>query len=204
MAPLTAIAGATGESALHSAVLTMIVALLLIAVIFLVLTLNEVRHRQIREQRALRQQLGLPRGEIVYRDADGKGQPLVARRYPLTGKPDYVVLTPNGEPIPVELKPRVIADAPYPNHVLQMGAYLVLLEDLYPQRPTHGLLRYAESEFVIEYTEELKRKVLKRLDEMEAVWSSGQPPQLKRQAVAKCRICAFQPICLIGARTFRG
>jgi CRISPR-associated exonuclease Cas4 len=204
MAALIAATGATSGSGLHSVALTLIIVLLLTGAILLALTLNEARHRQMCEHRALREQLGLPQGKIVYRDADGTGQPLVARSYPLTGKPDYVVLAPNGEPIPVEVKPSVVADKPYPNHVLQMGAYLLLLEDLYPKPPTHGLLHYAETEFVIEHTDALKRKVLKRLGEMEAAWTSGKPPKLTRQIAAKCRSCAFQPVCDVGGKTFRG
>jgi CRISPR-associated exonuclease Cas4 len=201
MAALIGAVSASGGSGLRSATLTLIIALLLISALLLVLTLNEARRRRMREHQALLAQLGLPRGRIAYCDTDGKGQPLVARSYPLTGKPDYVVLAPNGEPIPIELKPHVVADKPYPNHVLQMGAYLVLLEDLYPQPPTHGLLRYADAEFVVEYTDALKRKVLKRLEEMEEIWTSGNPPRLTRQLATKCRACAFQPVCPIGSKT---
>lgn len=141
----------------------------------------------------------LPKGKIVYQDVDGLGNPLFAKKYPLSGKPDYVILSPEGAPIPVELKLSVDAQEPQRSHIMQLAVYFVILEDLYAQPPKYGLLRYAGHEFTIQNTESLKRKVLQRLAEMERC-DEGHPPALTRQIASKCRICPFQPICPIGQR----
>ena len=141
----------------------------------------------------------LPKGKIVYQDVDGLGTPLFAKKYPLSGKPDYVILSPEGAPIPVELKLSADAQEPQRSHVMQLAVYFVILEDLYAQPPKYGLLRYAGHEFTIQNTESLKRKVLQRLAEMEQC-DESHPPALTRQVASKCRICPFQPICPIGQR----
>ena len=141
----------------------------------------------------------LPEGKIVYQDIDGLGTPLFAKKYPLSGKPDYVILSPEGAPIPVELKLSSDAQEPQRSHIMQLAAYFVILEDLYETPPPYGLLRYAGHEFTIQNTESLKRKVLRRLVEMEQC-DEGRPPALTRQTASKCRVCPFQPICSIGQR----
>lgn len=141
----------------------------------------------------------LPEGKIVYQDVDGLGTPLFAKKYPLSGKPDYVILSPEGAPIPVELKLSSDAQEPQRSHIMQLAVYFVILEDLYAQPPQYGLLRYAGHAFTIQNTESLKRKVLQRLAEMEQC-DEGHPPLLTRQVASKCRNCPFQPICPIGQR----
>ena len=114
------------------------------------------------------------------------------------GKPDYIVQAPDGCPVPVELKLNVLdATVPFSNHVVQVGAYCLILEDYFDHAPTHGILRYADREFTIDYTPTLRKKVIKLLSEMERC-SEQQPPPLARQRVAKCRACAFQPTCPVG------
>jgi CRISPR-associated exonuclease Cas4 len=141
----------------------------------------------------------LPEGKIIYQDVDGRGTPLFAKQYPLSGKPDYVILSPDGAPIPVELKLSTDAQEPQRSHIMQLAAYFVILEDLYKTPPPYGLLRYAGHEFTIQNTESLKQKVLRRLAEMERC-DEVRPPALTRQVVSKCRVCPFQPICPIGQR----
>lgn len=140
---------------------------------------------------------GLPKGEIVYADADGSGEPLLATSHPLSGKPDYVILSPDGVPIPVELKLDTQSQEAQPHHIMQLATYFVILEDLYEKPPTHGLLRYANKDITIPYTDALKRKLLRRLGELERA-DEQHPPALTYQVVSKCRACPFQPICPIG------
>jgi CRISPR-associated exonuclease Cas4 len=172
--------------------------LLLIALILLVLWLNERRYQSRRLIEERRRALGLPDGKLVYEDADGQGESLSSSEYPLVGKPDYVVQLPSGRPVPIELKLSVEdATAPYSNHVIQIAAYCLILESYFEQAPTHGILRYADREFTIDYTLALRKKVIRLLTEMERC-SEQQPPPLARQKVAKCRHCPFQPICPVG------
>jgi CRISPR-associated exonuclease Cas4 len=168
------------------------------------LLLNERRARQQAQKSTLAgaaPELAqrLPAGKIVYQDTDGSGTPLFAKNYPLSGKPDYVVLSPEGVPIPVELKLGADAQEPQRSHIMQLAAYFVILEDLYERSPQYGVLRYAKREFTIQYTQTLKRKVLRRLAEMEQC-DERRPPMLTGQLLSKCRVCPFQPICPIGQR----
>lgn len=173
-------------------------ALLLIALALAILILNERRYQRRRLIAERHRALGLPEGELVYEDADGAGEPLSSSAYPLVGKPDYIVKLPDGRPVPIELKLGVQnASAPYSNHIIQVGAYCLILEDYFEQPPTHAILRYADREFTIDYTPALRRKVIKLLAEMERC-SEQQPPLLARQRAAKCRICVFQPVCAVG------
>src|SRR5579883_3462353 len=129
---------------MHTIVLTLGLVLLILAVALGVLLWNERRFQRNRLLLERQRALGLTEGELVYEDADGQGEPLSSSAYPLAGKPDYVVKLPNGRPVPIELKPGVHdVTAPYSNHIIQLAAYCLILEDYFEQPPTHGILKYA-------------------------------------------------------------
>ncbi len=183
---------------MHTILLTSGLILLILAGALGILLWNERRTQRSRLLMERQRALGLPEGQLVYEDADGLGEPLSSSEYPLVGKPDYVVQLPDGRPVPVELKLNVQnATAPYSNHQVQIAAYCLILEDYFAQPPTHGILRYADREFTIEYTPAMRRKVIRLLGQM-ALCSEQEPPQLARQRVAKCRVCTFQPVCSVG------
>jgi CRISPR-associated exonuclease Cas4 len=183
---------------LNSILLAIGLGLLLAAIALSILLLNERRSRGRRLVVERRRALGLPEGELVYEDADGEGEPLSSASYPLVGKPDYIVKLPDGRPVPIELKLNVHDTVvPHSNHAIQLAAYCLILEDYFDPAPTYGILRYADREFTIEYTTALRKKVIRLLSEM-ARCSEQQPPSLKTQRAAKCRACAFQPICPVG------
>lgn len=185
---------------LYSVLLSIGLILLLVALALGILLRNERRYQRQRLVVERHKALGLPEGDLVYEDADGEGEPLSSTHYPLIGKPDYIVQLLDGRPVPVELKLNVHeATAPFSNHTVQLGAYCLILEDYFEQAPTHGILRYADREFTVEYTPALRKKVIKLLSEMERCSGQQQPP-LAKQQVAKCRACAFQPICPVGRR----
>jgi CRISPR-associated exonuclease Cas4 len=174
--------------------------LLILALALLLLLFNERRYQRNRLVQERHRALGLPAGELVYEDADGQGETLSSSQYPLAGKPDYVVQLPDGRPVPIELKLNVEdASAPYSNHIVQVGAYCLILEDYFTTAPTHGILRYSDREFTIEYTPALRKKIIRLLAEMGRC-SEIQPPPLTRQRANKCRACAFQPICPVGRK----
>ena len=109
-----------------------------------------------------------------------------------------LVQLPDGRPVPIELKLNVQdASAPYSNHEVQVAAYCLILEDYFEQAPTHGILRYADREFTVEYTPALRKKVIRLLAEM-ARCSEKEPPPLTKQRATKCRSCVFQPMCPVG------
>jgi len=183
---------------MHTILLTIGLVFLLLAGALGVLLWNERRGQRERLLSERKRALGLPEGNLVYEDADGQGEALSSSEYPLVGKPDYIVQLADGRPVPVELKLNVQnATAPYNNHQIQVAAYCLILEDYFTQPPTHGLLRYADREFTVEYTPAMRRKVIRLLGQM-ALCSEQEPPPLARQRVAKCRVCVFQPVCSVG------
>ena len=144
-----------------------------------------------------RRRRGLPRGEVVYSDADSRARPLVSPRRPLSGKPDYVLRIRGGWQVPVEFKSyRYGAQPPHPD-LIQLGAYLVLLDDLHDRPPPYGVLRYRDRALRIPYTPALREEVLRLL---EAVRTGGGEPPEGTDSAALCRACPFQPICADGAR----
>ncbi len=183
---------------MQSILLTTGLLFLVLAGILAVLIWNDRRFRYQRLVIEHRQELGLPEGKLVYEDADGLGEQLSSNSYPLVGKPDYIVQLSDGRPVPIELKLNTRdVTAPYSNHQMQIVAYCLILEDYFEQPPTHGILRYADREFTIEYTPAMRKKVIRLLTQM-ALCSEHEPPPLARQKVTKCRACAFQSICPVG------
>jgi CRISPR-associated exonuclease Cas4 len=143
---------------------------------------------------ALARRLGrrLPAGTVVFSDADGRARPLVSPARGLSGKPDYLIRTRRGAHIPVELKSyRCGAHPPHPD-VIQLGAYLLLLEDLHGQPPPFGMLQYADRTMRVPYSSALRAEVLKLLA---AVAASGAAPPPASPAPTLCRRCPFTPIC---------
>lgn len=207
--PHTSLSLLTPEAAqtagVNPAEVTLICLAAVLVGLLLVLLFNEYRARRRfprPAKKARSPQQRLPEGRIVYQDADGTGAPLVATSYPLSGKPDYVILSPDGAPIPVELKLSMESEEAQRHHVLQLAAYFVILEDLYERPPVYGVLRYANKDFTIPYTDVLKRKVIRRLAEMERC-DEQHPPLLTQQLPSKCHACPFEPICPIGLRQER-
>jgi len=183
---------------LNNILLSIGLGLLLAALALVLLLLNDRRVQRSRFIAERHRALGLPEGELVYEDADGLGAPLSSRAYPLVGKPDYVVQLPDGRPVPIELKLNVQdATAPFPNHIVQVAAYCLILEDYFEHVPTYGIVRYADSECTVEYAPALRKKVIRLLTEM-ARCNEQQKPPLTRQRAAKCRACTFKALCPVG------
>jgi CRISPR-associated exonuclease Cas4 len=115
----------------------------------------------------LRQSTGLPWAPVLYRDTGGSvpEKPLMARRLGLVGKPDYL-LELRGHTIPIEVKPGRRAPRPYESDLMQLAAYCVLVEETSGAAPPYGLLRYAEQTFRLDYTEQVRDRVLDLLEQM--------------------------------------
>lgn len=172
--------------------------LLLLSLTLFVLLLNERRYQERRLIEEHRRALNLPAGELVYEDADGQGEALISDQVPLLGKPTYVMKLPDGRMVPVEVKHTTQnALKPASQHILQIAAYCLILEDYSELPPTHGIVRYTDREFTIDYTPSLRKKVLRLLEEM-ALCNEKQPPPLQKQKASVCKTCIFKPICPVG------
>jgi len=147
--------------------------------------------------RWLNQRSGLPQGKIVYTDTGAWGRlerPLFSKRLNLTGKPDYLVRHGNSY-IPVEVKSgNAPKGGPYESHVYQLAAYCVLVEEAYQQRPTYGLIKYADKTLAVDFTDQLEEDLLELLDAMRAD-ADEEDVSRSHSSAARCRACGFREVC---------
>jgi len=143
---------------------------------------------------------GLPAGRVVYSDmgnAQAWGRverPLFSQRLQLTGKPDYLVRDGDAV-IPVEVKSgRAPADGPYDSHIFQLAAYCALAAEAYGRRPSHGLIKYADKIFAVDYTPQLESELMTLLDEIRRDADSDDAHR-SHDSAARCRACGFREVC---------
>jgi CRISPR-associated exonuclease Cas4 len=164
-------------------------ALLLVVLLIAGLTL-------LHQARTRRQAAGLPTGRVVYADTGAWARcetPLFAARYRLTGRPDYLVRV-GRDLIPVEVKPNRSATSPYPSDVLQLGAYCLLVEEVYHQPPPHGILKYRDRTFEIDYTPHLRQQVLDTLAGIRHDRTAGDAGR-SHEEPARCAGCGVRAAC---------
>lgn len=146
------------------------------------------------------QETGLPMGDLVYSDTGAwqkVEKSLLNRQYGLVGKPDYLVqTTEKGRifTIPVEVKSAKRPPSPHAGHLLQLGAYCLLVEEAYQQTPPYGLLHYADATLRIEFTTALRREVLAAAD---AIRRDQSAPDVNRShhEPSRCHSCGYQHQC---------
>lgn len=146
--------------------------------------------------RRTRARAGLPAGRIIYADTRAWGRverPLFSERYRLTGRPDYLV--DDGSLAPVEVKSgRAPAEGPYGAHIYQLAAYCLLVAEEYGRAPAHGIIKYADRAFGVDYTPDLREGLLALLDELRADAEAGDVPR-SHDSPARCRACGYREAC---------
>lgn len=169
----------------------MIPVVICILLFALILVWDSLRRRGKRLER----EVALPPGLVKYVDADHTAKKLekalVSLKFGLAGKPDYIV-EQRGELIPVELKSRE-AKGPYPGEKLQLGAYCILVEDVYKKPVKKGLIKYKNSTYELKFDTQLKNEVLAVMDRMKEALSRGSvegTPNPRR-----CRKCTIRDLC---------
>lgn len=144
-----------------------------------------------------RARTGLPAGQVAYADTDGEQRPeriLFSSRLGLTGKPDYII-DAGDDIVPVEVKSRSAPRRPYASHVLQLAAYCRLTEEAYGRRPPHGLIKYADRSFSVDYDAELEERLLHTLHRMRTHLASGGAPR-NHDDRYRCTACGHRDHCL--------
>ncbi|MBN1109197.1 MAG: PD-(D/E)XK nuclease family protein [Methanomassiliicoccales archaeon] len=117
----------------------------------------------------------------------------LSERYGLSGRPDFV-LRINGVLIPGDLKTGRTPRGPLFSHILQVAAYCLLIAEESGQRPPYGLLRYGDVEHEIEFTPELERLLLSKLEEMREILRSGEAHR-NHNRPGKCASCSRREDC---------
>jgi CRISPR-associated exonuclease Cas4 len=106
-----------------------------------------------------RQRFGILKGNRIYQDsAEFPADVLVSKKLPLRGKPDYIIKQ-NNVFIPIEFKSGKTPRTPYQNHIMQLMAYCLLVEENFGTRPPGGYIRYKDKEFKIAYTKQAEEAV---------------------------------------------
>lgn len=119
---------------------------------------------------------GILNAERVYSDTESSpGETLFAKTTNLVGKPDYLIKE-NGQIIPVEVKTGKTPAEPYQNHVMQLMAYCLLVEENYGAPPPGGYLKYPDKEFKIKYTDQAREAVKDFVEEILTKIESNEEP----------------------------
>lgn len=131
---------------------------------------------------------GLASGDTVALD----DLTLCSERLKLVGRPDRIVRQ-GGSPIPEEWKS---AKRVSRGHRLQLGAYFLLIEEEYGERPPFGVVVLGDGSRVeVENTEALRSEVLAIAEEIrERRRALGEEIPV-RQPAWKCRICGQRGNC---------
>lgn len=156
-------------------------------------------------------QTGLPGGQILYSDTgypvgrigpieknkegDKQEKPLISRSYGLIGKPDYLVETNEGI-IPIEVKSTKCPanGRAYDSHIMQLAVYCLLAEEAIGADVPYGIIRYADCEVVLDYTEDLRNELLELVAEIRQARSADDVHRSHNQA-QRCRACSMRAFC---------
>ena len=115
-------------------------------------------------------------------------KPFFSKEHLLVGKPDSILHTKDGL-VPVEVKSSRRPEQPYFSHVMQLISYCLLIE-VNREKPKRGLIQYRDGEpFVVEYTNELRDKVLEILSEIRGCVRAKMAPMVKGVSGGKCVGC---------------
>jgi CRISPR-associated exonuclease Cas4 len=137
-----------------------------------------------------------PLGVVMYTDTDQKhhGETLVAHRYRLCGRPDYIIRTKTGA-IPVEVKSRHCgAHGPYPSEKAQLYAYCLLVEEALGLTVTEGVLEYPNRKYRVPFGPQERGEIITLLDEMHAALHHQRIPRSHNEP-RRCRACGVRASC---------
>jgi CRISPR/Cas system-associated exonuclease Cas4 (RecB family) len=123
------------------------------------------------------------------------GVSLVSHGLRLVGKPDFLIRSKEGL-IPVEEKSSLApVSGPYLSQLLQLGVYLIFVEENYGPVP-YGVLKYSDRSVRVEFTQDLRQRVLSLLSELKRAERTAVNGVLRsHNSASKCRRCGFYDVC---------
>ncbi|MFW3146065.1 MAG: PD-(D/E)XK nuclease family protein [Thermoplasmatota archaeon] len=148
-----------------------------------------------------RRKLNLPRdSRILQVDDLGKNgrKPLVSKKHFLIGLPDMVI-EEKDLMIPVEVKTGKIPPKPHFSHIMQIGAYLILMDQKFKQQTPYGYIEYSpdrthRKRFQIEWDMVTKALVLSKVSEIRDAERTGEAHR-NHNREGKCRYCSRRNNC---------
>ena len=146
----------------------------------------------------LREESGLPGGFVLFSDTGYErlaSFSMVSHRLGLVGKPDFLIKTPDGV-VPVECKSSLVPVAgPYWNHIVQLGVYLLLVEEHYGWA-SYGVINYRDGSVKVEFTRGLRTSVLRLLSELKRSQKLDVAAvRRSHDSAARCRGCGYVDVC---------
>ena len=141
--------------------------------------------------------LGVPKGKIVYSDSHAQGDrtsPFFSKKLEIVGKPDYVLLD-GGMYFPVELKSSYRpSSGAYFSHKMQVAAYCHLIEEKYGVRPNYGIIKYLNGIYKVHYSKGLERCLVDTVQDMR---NNMLAVQLRRSHnnSKRCMSCSIMQKC---------
>ena len=119
---------------------------------------------------------------------------LYSSKYDLQGKPDMIYRHRiTKEILPVEIKSGQ-TEYPHNGDLLQVGAYMLIVEDICGRMPKKAILSYKNKTFVVRNTHLLRNNVLDTADRMRKMLISGE--EEPNADFATCRHCVCdQTVC---------
>ena len=117
-------------------------------------------------------------------------------KYNLAGRPDYVIKK-GADRIPVEVKTGRPPKAPFFSHVLQIGAYCLLAEETFDNKPPLGQIRYGfdNKPHEIIWDGKLKNLVIEKLEEMNDIMAGKMEAHRNHKRAGKCNSCSRRKNC---------
>ncbi len=133
-------------------------------------------------------------GNIIYSDLNVPEKAFFSKRFRITGKPDYIVKK-DGYYIPVEIKTGIHQKAQN-NHIFQLMAYCLLLEENYNCFVPYGILVYNDSlkSYKISYDPKMRFKLESLIKEMKKSLKSDKINR-NHYEIKKCIKCSLRKYC---------
>ena len=127
-----------------------------------------------------------------------RGLPLRSTRHFLIGMPDLII-EEEGLKVPVEFKSGKPPFKPHFSHVMQLGAYLILVDKQYNQTSTHGYIEYgpdrdSRERFQVDWDMITKAQTLSKVSEIRDAERSGVAHR-NHNRPGKCRSCSRRDGC---------
>jgi CRISPR-associated exonuclease Cas4 len=94
----------------------------------------------------------------------------------------------------VEVKSGSAPPQPYAAHVLQLAAYCLLVEEQEGRAPSHGILKYRDAAFQVDYTPALRAELLATLAALHHDLGARDVARSHDEA-GRCRGCGYQERC---------
>lgn len=183
----------------------LILPVLIASLLISALALHFLSRKESTAARSIRVRHGIPKGIVVYSDLDRPGKALFSKRYGIAGKPDYIIKDGSSNAnIPVEIKSGQ-AYKPYRNHVLQLAAYCLLVEENYDKPVPYGIIVYADGKQhkvyfdkalrteLVHTVQEMRRSLRDKGNRHGKIGSSSR--NRGNDLIERCRFCSLQAEC---------